>query len=183
LKGTAVVLDNQQTKLLINKKGEILESKTKVDELSRDESEIQTFWDEERKGAGLRTRAGRIILSPTYEAVGVFQESRSIVKEKGKWGVVDKTGRFIVPPTYEEMAHFIEGLASFKLDGKYGFVDRSGKVVIAPQFDVAGSFSHGLAAVIVAGKVGYIDKKGKFAIAPIFNETSGGRWSDFESTN
>ncbi len=81
------------------------------------------------------------------------------------------------------MSHFVEGLAWFKLDGKFGFIDRNGKVAIAPQFDVAGSFSNGLAAVIVAGKVGYIDKKGKFAIAPIFNETSGGPYSDFESTH
>ncbi len=165
---------------LINKKGEILETNTKVDPISRSNPEYQTFWDEEKHGAGLKARDGKPILEPKYEAVGIFQEGRSIVKDKGKWGIVDKTGKFILPPTYEEMFHFYEGLASVKKDGKYGFVDRNGKLVIALKFDLVGVFSCGLAAASTDGKIGYINKKGKLIIKPIFDETQGGRWSDFE---
>ena len=180
---TAVVQDSELTSYLINKKGEILETNTKVDPTSRSNPEYQPFWDEEKKAAGFKNRNGKIILEPKYEAVGVFQEGRSIVKEKDRWGIIGKTGKFILPPKYDEMFHFYEGLASVRKNGKYGFINPNGKLVIAAKFDLVGVFSYGLAAVVIDGKIGYINKKVNLVIKPIFDETQGGRWSDFELIN
>ncbi|MEO8648209.1 MAG: WG repeat-containing protein [Acidobacteriota bacterium] len=59
-------------------------------------------------------------------------------------------------------------------------MDLRGKEVIRLKFENVGRFSFGLAAVFLNGKIGYIDKLGNFVIKPIFDETAGGRWSDFE---
>ncbi|MBL8124778.1 MAG: WG repeat-containing protein [Pyrinomonadaceae bacterium] len=182
--GTAVVQDSDLHSHLLNTRGEIVQRDTKVNPLSRNQPEYQSFWDDAKGAAGFKKRDGTIILEPMFEAVGVFQGGRSIVKaKKGKWGVIDKSGKFVLPPTYDDMVHFYEGLAAVKKDGKYGFIDGNGRLVIPPKFDLAGSFSYGLAAVMVDGKIGYINKKGNFAIQPIFDETRGGRWSNFDIAN
>ncbi|MEO8649224.1 MAG: WG repeat-containing protein, partial [Acidobacteriota bacterium] len=93
--GTAVVQDAELVSYLIDRQGKVLESNTKVDPLNRDDPAIKAYWDAEKKAAGLKHRNGSIILEARFESVGVFQEGRSIVKEKGKWGIVDKTGKFI----------------------------------------------------------------------------------------
>jgi hypothetical protein len=182
IEGTAVVEDSDGVSYLINKKGGVLETPTKVDRIHRPEPGIEAFWDDSKSAAGARLD-GKIVIEPKFQSLGNFKEGRSIAKVKNRWGVIDDKGKFILPPTYEDMFHFYEGLAWVVKDEKYGYIDRDGRLVIDTRFDRAGVFSHGLAAVIIAGKVGYIDKKGRLVIPAIFDEMQGGAWDNFEKTD
>jgi hypothetical protein len=100
IEGTAVVEDSDGVSYLINKKGGVLETPTKVDRIHRPEPGIEAFWDDSKSAAGARLD-GKIVIEPKFQSLGNFKEGRSIAKVKNRWGVIDDKGKFILPPTYE----------------------------------------------------------------------------------
>lgn len=65
----------------------------------------------------------------------VFVNGLSIMRKKGKWGVIDKTGKAIIPTEYEQIigskthAYFM-----VKQKGKWGLVDAGGNMLLPPAY-------------------------------------------------
>lgn len=131
------------------------------------------------------------INSHEYEVLTMFNDGLAVVKENGKYGVIDKNGDIVVPLLSRYISPYNEGMApsseesiiSTKLNSqndlyilrsksnsKIGFVDKSGELVISMQYDYVCNFSEGLAAVGKKdGKFGYIDTKGNTVIPMEFD--------------
>lgn len=126
----------------------------------------EVFVVENRRG--YRDAAGRVIVPPVFDAVGMYVNDRALIKEGERYGFVDERGTVIVPPRYDHLSHFSEGLASFAVGGRWGVVDREGRVIVEPTYDYVGRFSHGMANVETGGRQGYIDARGNLVIPPTF---------------
>ena len=104
----------------------------------------------------------RVVISPKYQEVGLFNEGVAPVRLNGKYGFVDRDGTCVIPYKYEDAGVFSEGLARVCLGDKYGFIDKNGKTVVPYKYSDAGDFIDGLAAVFFDGRKGYIDKTGQW---------------------
>ena len=78
---------------------------------------------------------------------GVYIDGISVVKENGKYGLVDVTHRVFTPVIYESISPFVDGLAKVKRDGRYGFVNTLGREVVSPIYDSITPFQDGIAKV------------------------------------
>lgn len=96
-----------------------------------------------------------------------------IVKENGKYGLVNEDGVEIVKPIYDDIDYFSDGMARIKirkdyLENYYGFINVKGEVVIEPKFAYAWDFFNGLAKVAHGDYwnryLGFIDKKGNYVV-------------------
>ncbi len=94
-----------------------------------------------------------------------------IVKQNGKYFLIDKTGGRIGNAEYEDARAFNEASpAAVKKKGKWIFVDDMGHETSFGDYQDAGSFSNGLAAVQIDYKWGYIDVNGNVVVEPVFKE-------------
>lgn len=92
---------------------------------------------------------------------GVYQDGISVVKQNGKYGLIDVTHRVFTPVIYESVSPFVDGLAKVKRDGRYGFVNTLGLEVVAPVYDSITPFQNGVAKVKKNGYYGLINRGGK----------------------
>ena len=81
---------------------------------------------------------GVVRIRPAYESVsGLLQNSRYIVKSKGKMGLIDQQGKRMAPFCYDEIEgdHHQDGFI-VKSKGKLGYLSNSGKLLVKPVYDV-----------------------------------------------
>jgi hypothetical protein len=84
----------------------------------------------------------------------------TVIRSKGKYGLIDKNGKVILPPTFNELGE-VSSLMSFAKGKGWGYTDLLGKVVIPPTYSYAESFVAGSAIVELNGLQGLIDQTGK----------------------
>lgn len=90
----------------------------------------------------------------------------AIVKENGKWGIVDTTGKFLIKIKYDEILGFFDSegnptnVAKVKIDKKWGFISKSGKEISKIAYYWIEDFKCGLSRVQINDKYGYIDING-----------------------
>lgn len=87
-----------------------------------------------------------------------------IVKEKGKWGLLDDKLNTLFECIYDHELIESEGMIAVCKQGKWGFINYKGIEVIWSQYDAVGKFINGLAMVKRDGLFGYIDKKGNVKV-------------------
>lgn len=96
-----------------------------------------------------------------FEVIKDFQDGLAIIKENGKYGLINKKMKIIVSCIYNDIYYFGDGLFSVCKNKKYGYVDKTGKEVIPCIYDDAYDFQEGLARVQKDGEIYYIDKTGR----------------------
>ncbi|MDA3843916.1 MAG: WG repeat-containing protein, partial [Candidatus Kapabacteria bacterium] len=112
---------------------------------------------------------GKIVINYQFDGAEPFINSKSVVKQDSKFGLIDKTGSYIINPQYTRMLDDGD-MYLINQDGKYGWCDENGVIVINPQFNEAHPFNGNNLAAIRSGKSwGYIDKEGKIIINPQFS--------------
>lgn len=117
--------------------------------------------------------SGKISIQPQYEIFpnylerGQFHSNLAIVKQKGKFGIIDKQGKVVLPITYNGLGN-VSSLISFSKGKLWGFMDLTGKVIIQPEFDYAESFKDGTAIVEKLTLQGVIDPKKNEIIPLVF---------------
>jgi hypothetical protein len=118
---------------------------------------------------GAIDRKGRFVVNPAYEDVKIDGD-RFIVKEHGKYGIIDKNEKILIQPEFAAIQPFGDNLYTMaSLNGHaFGIIDRKGKFVVNPQFEGGSSFEEGAALVISGGKYGMVDSKGKYIINPSY---------------
>lgn len=55
----------------------------------------------ERRWGLWNVRLAKSVLPPEYEEIREFEDDWSLVKDKGRWGVVNREGQWMVPATYD----------------------------------------------------------------------------------
>ncbi len=122
---------------------------------------------------GYITKTGSLIIKPQYTFAQSFISGRAIIKNVGKYGVINSSGETIIPFNYNLINHIYgssDSLFELKVNGaRYGFINREGNIIADPQYEQAMDFSEGLSAVKQSGKWGFIDSSGTIVIEPHFS--------------
>ena len=63
--------------------------------------------------------AGKEVVSPKYDGVGLFDKGFAWVKLKDKYGFVNEAGKEVVPPMYDSVEVLNKGFARVELNGKF----------------------------------------------------------------
>ncbi|MBJ2172752.1 WG repeat-containing protein [Aureibaculum sp. A20] len=185
--GFAIVsIDNKYG--IINKKGEIL-IEPKYQNISYQYSffhdhqfnvNSKLYYLKEGNKIGLMDKNLKVIILPTYNQIGNFNEGFAFVKKDNKYGFINEEGKLVIPLIYADADTFSEGLAPVVKNGKWGYIDKLGDIAIDFQFmGCVKPFFNGLAvyrnrnfksskAHYVGDKCGYIDLKGNIKIGLIF---------------
>lgn len=128
---------------------------------------------------GLIDREGRLVLPPTFEAIGTFGTMAfTIVRTNNAYRMLNRDLQLFGPiladvGDFAFMVNTIEGWSrlAVKIGDRWGFLDRSGEVAIAPQFDEVKEFLNSrLAPVRVGSMWGFIDTSGRMIVNPQFED-------------
>lgn len=178
-------LDNGETYVYVNKKGEILTPSVNVKKTSlfhgkyalvAVESEAGNGQAVNRVGKnyswGYMNAKGEMAIPAEYFVATVFSEGIAwVVKTDSCPAAINESGETLFTlPDATKVKCFREGLAAYSVgsdDGKelWGFVDKRGKVVIEPKYLEISDFSNGLAYATTTNETfGYINPKGEMVI-------------------
>ena len=127
---------------------------------------------------GIITDSGETVVDFVLEDVAVnslgcaFAGERAMVKENGKWYLMDTEGNHVGETGYAKAKAPESGgyIAVADDSGRWGYIDREGALVIDYQYQDALSFSNGLAAVRLVNDWGYISKKNVLVIEDFWSD-------------
>lgn len=122
---------------------------------------------------GFLSLDGKLLIDPQFESATDFINDRSIVQQKGLFGLINSTGNVLLKPEYQELS-YIAGTENLYLrfqtkKDKFGLINQEGKNITSISYDKIFQFSDGLARVMLNGKYGYIDENDKIIIPPTFD--------------
>lgn len=118
---------------------------------------------------GFVNEEGKLAIPFKYEEAKDFVDGFSIVRLKGKAGIIDNTDVPLGDIKYDEVYSFQENRAPVKLNEKWGFIDKEGKEIIPLVYDQIFKFHEGLAGVRKGAKWGFIKHDGNEAIPFTFD--------------
>ena len=115
-------------------------------------------------------------IQPKYEIANDFINDVCIVKEKGKWGMIDRLGNNLIDINYDQL-DFLEGtenqIIKLSLNAqKYGLMDTLGKLIVDLIYDDIGTLQEGRLAVKKGNLWGYVDLNGQAIIPPQFQKVA-----------
>lgn len=123
----------------------------------------------------------KFIIKPQFEEATRFVRGSAIVKEKGKYGIIDSKGKYIVKPTYDNVRPFsIYGTAIVQTNDKSGIVDIKGNVIIPIDYESISELTIKDSQILLATKDSLIylfEHSGELLLqdgikkAPEFNES------------
>lgn len=102
-------------------------------------------------------------------------ELQSIVKQDGKYGIIDLSGNFIVKAQWDDIWTISDGYYPVKKDSLWGFMNRNGQVTVFPKYYEVGFFSEGFVEVSnFNGNWGIINVNGDTLIPLNYDHIFGG---------
>ena len=125
-------------------------------------SEIWTYIDS----------AGELVTDKTYEYAGEFEDGMAIVKQNGKYGVINNNFNIVIDCQYNNLKKISNNLyAACNGNGSnWGIIDLSNNVIADFIYFDIGCFSNGLAPVRMDLYNGaYINESGKIVFCPQFS--------------
>jgi hypothetical protein len=142
---------------------------------------------------GFIDRAGKIVIQPTFAAVGPFVGGLARAVLDGYCHIATPDGGQQGSPTSGYPGSCGGAPADAFQPCGTGFIDTSGRFAIQPHFESARDFKDGLAAVRVHYRWGFIDKTGSTVVNPQFEEAQsfseglaavkqGGKWGFIDRT-
>ncbi len=114
---------------------------------------------------------GKPAFKGSFDIAGKFEEGRAVVKDGGKYGVIDKDGNWISKPMYKNIYTFSERFSFYQTDSLYGVMDYDGNQITPAIFKSVSGFQEGLAKVVLNKKQCFIDTTGTVIIEHQFNTT------------
>jgi WG containing repeat len=134
-------------------------------------TKIRNDVNEESKNKVQSTgKTGKEIIPAEYAFHRRTGNEYIIVKQDGKYGMLDSKGNMLFPVMYEFINNFSEGRFAVKLNGKYGFVDKDNRQITPLKYSEVRDFNEGMAAFkIMEGSLelwGFINLEGVEQIAP-----------------
>ena len=132
-------------------------------------------------GYGYINTSGVMVIPAKFDEAWNFCAGRALVRENGRFGVIDKTGSYVLAAQYEDVCIadaqyaqqiFCTGLAVIKKDGKWGAVNAAGALIVPAEWDALRAFAGGYAPAMKAGKWGLVDTLGKTVVPAAYEEVT-----------
>ncbi|MBB3126572.1 tetratricopeptide (TPR) repeat protein [Paenibacillus rhizosphaerae] len=131
---------------------------------------------------GYINTSGKMVIPARYEDAKEFQKNGlAIVRERGKYGLIDQAGVWIVAPVYDSISPFSEHRAVVTDGGDCKLIDEQGKVVTKSGYSYIADMREGRSVFCGAerpeesvhtGRYGYLDSQG-YEIIPARYEEAG----------
>ncbi|MEN0047106.1 MAG: WG repeat-containing protein [Bacteroidota bacterium] len=111
---------------------------------------------------------GNTVIKTIYEDAKAYSNGTALVRQDGKWGVVNRKEKVIVPFQYDEV-NFLENTDNQMIKVhtqayRYGLIDTLGQIAVDAIHQDVGTFSEGRLAVQQNGKWGFADLDGNIVI-------------------
>jgi len=86
---------------------------------------------------GLIDTKGNVVVNPRFDRLEVINDHPDLmlIKEKGKYGVLNRQGKIILEPIYDMIDNFSPELMEITLKDKSGLADNDGKIILEPRYD------------------------------------------------
>lgn len=97
-----------------------------------------------------------------YQQAGEFRYGVAVVKQDGKWGIINQRGIEVVPPKYDKIEDFEDGYAIIKIKRFSGLTNLKGEIIIQPEYEYISYAGDGLFRIEQGDKVGYFSAEGEW---------------------
>ena len=97
-----------------------------------------------------------------FEKARQYQHGIAVVREGGKWGIINKNGINLISNKYDEIEHFKNGLAKVRLTKFMGLANLQGDIIIPPKYEFITYVGDDLFRIENGGKIGYLHKNGNW---------------------
>ncbi|WP_232373967.1 WG repeat-containing protein [Leptospira chreensis] len=117
---------------------------------------------------GYIDKKGNLLGDLYFEDAFLFRNGSALVKQAGKFGIIDTKGKFIVPPKYDYLSPLYENWAIFKRDEHQGLVSNKGveKKFVHDEYEIKNTYYEGSVAFQRYEKTGMMDSNFKVIIPP-----------------
>jgi hypothetical protein len=103
-----------------------------------------------------------VVIQPTYDAAGRFNDGEAIVKQKEKYFLIDSSGNKVIDKEYQALYRDVyTGNILYMEDSLWGFMDGDGEILTEPLYDKVIESSDGIFVVKQNNKYGYVDSEGE----------------------
>lgn len=103
-----------------------------------------------------------VVIQPTYDAAGRFNDGEAIVKQNGKYFLIDSDGIKVLDKGYLALYRDVStGNVLYMEDSLWGFMDGDGEILTEPLYDKVIESSEGIFTVKKNDMYGYVDSEGK----------------------
>lgn len=108
-------------------------------------------------------------INPDYNEIKDLGENCFLVKENGKWGIIDKNKKILVPIEYSSFEPFTDYLFLATKGDKKGLINKYGNIALPVKYDEITPFADHLFMTKASGIVGIIDDMGNPVITGNYN--------------
>jgi hypothetical protein len=95
-----------------------------------------------------------------YEKASAFKNGVALVKEEGKWGIINQRGLTIIAPKYDKIEDFKNGYAKVRIHGFNGLSNLKGELIVQPNYEYISYAGNGIFRVEQGDEVGYFNSDG-----------------------
>lgn len=95
-----------------------------------------------------------------YEKASAFENGVALVKEDGKWGIINQRGLTIIAPKYDKIEDFKNGYAKVRIHGFNGLSNLKGELIVQPNYEYISYAGNGIFRVEQGDEVGYFNSEG-----------------------
>ena len=119
--------------------------------------------------------SGKKRIKQSFEAVNAFNDGFSIVKNQGKWGVINLKGDIIIPFDFEYLSQFENGKITGVKNKEVYLLNSKGEILKKYNYSYCSGFFHGFAQIMNDNvfnitkkdtELGYIDYEGEYVWEP-----------------
>lgn len=95
-----------------------------------------------------------------YEKASAFKNGVALIKEGGKWGIINQRGLTIIAPKYDKIEDFNNGYAKVRIHGFNGLSNLKGELIVQPNYEYISYAGNGIFRVEQGDEVGYFNSDG-----------------------
>ncbi|PJZ46744.1 WG repeat-containing protein [Leptospira brenneri] len=130
--------------------------------------------EDRRDPKGYIDKKGNLLGDLYFEDAFLFRNGSALVKQAGKFGIIDTKGKFIISPKYDYLSPLYEDWAIFKRDEHQGLVNNKGieKIFVHDEYEIKNTYYEGAVTFQRYEKTGMMDYNFKVIIPPNYDYLS-----------
>ncbi len=122
---------------------------------------------------GLIDKTGKVVVRPTYDAIGDFyQFGYAVVQKEGKVGVMNESGALIVPVNYYDLQILDSTIFAVVIDNSWQIINLQGKIILKDDYEKVNIWNSEYISFSKKGKWGLVHLSGKSIAPPVYDHIS-----------